>query len=654
MSKRTRAFTIYVVTVLVVCGASVAWGQMSRIGTYRLQMTVTPSQLPADGQSSARVHIEVRTASGSLTTDQVNVIVRTSLGSVSTDRASWQQSVSVRTTGGVAVVYASSETAGSATLTAQIGQSRESTYIRFFPEGEEGRAVSRVLHVSGDWVGYSVDTKAIEASGNARVRMGDLTVKADDTIRVDTSALIIQASEAVVQIGDTERQARQLYLDISRRRGVLRRFSHEGIERIYFNVYDLATMEQWEVPKDAFRHDHVPTDTWLVAEGISYFVGQKIVIRHGEMWVGSDRILKFPPLWVIGLPGYQGTTNTQMLQVDSTGELGIDIPFFYHVGETQSQAVKIQRGSGVQTATAENDWALGWEHEYRTRTDDAEGSVEISGLPRDNWGIRWEDERIIWGDASSYLNVTTPDHHSVYADLSVYDYVRSGRTNFRAYFDNPREYDRSYGISGDWLSNPRSAGGRKRYRLGLTTGVAHAPGGSGMDVSTDLFGELNFGHRRLGSDTIVRPVLNNYFRWNTTGRQTNTVGLTLDFAHRLGYGEQLGLQYSIDHYSGDSRIDGIEQILQLNYNINRQDWYLYLNATQNLTFQDRYMFTSLNYYPRPEWRCQIAGSYYDFENSLYNEWEFTVARMFGSREIGLSFSEETDRFSLELGGLTNF
>ncbi|MFO7945444.1 MAG: hypothetical protein R6V19_01320 [Armatimonadota bacterium] len=554
----------------------------------------------------------------------------------------------------MAVIYASSETPGSATVTAQIGQSRESAYLRFFPEGEQARAVSRVIHVSGDWVGYSVETKAIEASGNARVRLGDLTVKADDTIRVNTSQLTIQASEAFVETGDAELEARQLYLDISRRRGVLRRFSRGGIERIYFNAYDLKEMKSWDVPQDAFKHDYISAHTWLVAEGISYFIGEKIVIRHGEMWVGSDRILKFPPLWVIGLPGYQGTTNTQMLQVDSGGELGVDIPFFYHVGETDSQAVKIQRGSGIQTATAENKWALGWEHEYRTRSDDAEGSVEISGLPRDNWGLQWDDERIIWGDASSYLNVSSPDHHNVYADLSVYDYIRSGRMNFRAYFDNPREYDRSYGLSGDWLSNARSAGGTRRYRLGVTTGLSHHPEASGMDLNTQLFGELSFGHRRLGSDTIVRPVLNDYFLWDTTGRQSNTIGLALDFDHTLGYGEQLGLQYSIDHYSGDTRVDGIEQILQLDYNINRQEWYLYLNATQNLTFQDRYAFTSLNYYPKPDWRCEIAGSYYDFEDSLYNEWEFTVARMFGSREIGLSFSEETDRFSLELGGLTNF
>lgn len=631
-----------------------AWSQMTRVGSYRLRLTSTPSQVPADGKSEARIRIEVRTQSGSLTTDDPDIVVRTSLGALSDDHVSWQQSVSTRTSGGVGVVYLTSETPGNATVTAQVRDSREIAYIRFFPESEEARAVSRVIHVSGEWVGYSVDTKAIEASGDARARLGDLSINATDMVRVDTSALTIQASDAVISIGDSKLEARQLYFDVTTRRGVLRRFSKSGIERMYFSGFDLSEIEPWDVPDDAFKHDYPATHTWLVAEGVSYFIGEKVVIRHGSMWIDNDKVLSFPPLWVIGLPGYRGTTNTEMLQVDSGGDLDIDVPFFYNVGETDSQAVKLQRGRGGDSASASNKWALGWEHEYRTRSDDVEGSVELSGLPRDNWGVRWQDERMIWGDASSYLNVASPDHRSLYADLSVYDYTESGRINYRTYYDAPRHFDSSYGISGDWLSNSRPAFGDNRYRLGVTMGLQHDPALSGLDLKTNLFGELNFGYQRLGSDTVMRPVLSNYFVWDTGGYQSNAVRLGLDFDHRISWGQQLGLRYSIEHYSGDANVDGIEQILDLDYSINRRLWYLYLNASQNLTFGDRYGFLSANYYPNPEWHWEVAGTYYDFQDDIYNEWELSLARMFGAREIGLSYSEETNRFSLELGGFTNF
>ena len=50
----------------------------------------------------------------------------------------------------------------------------------------------------------------------------------------------------------------------------------------------------------------------------------------------------------------------------------------------------------------------------------------------------------------------------------------------------------------------------------------------------------------------------------------------------------------------------------------------------------------------------MAGTYYDFNGDAFNEWELTVSRVFGQREIGLSYSEETNRVSLELGGFTSF
>jgi len=53
-----------------------------------------------------------------------------------------------------AVVYATSSAPGTATVTAQVADSRNVFYLDFLPPGEAIGPEERVLDISGAWVGY--------------------------------------------------------------------------------------------------------------------------------------------------------------------------------------------------------------------------------------------------------------------------------------------------------------------------------------------------------------------------------------------------------------------------------------------------------------------------------------------------------------------
>ncbi len=493
------------------------------------------------------------------------------------------------------------------------------------------------------------------------MRLGDFTVTTDGTADVDITTHILRAASLTpdgvkVTVGDAELAGADLYFDLNQRRGVLRAMGDDGIRRIPFDGFDLTVLtEGFDIPSDAFTVEYRESVTWLIARSISYFMGEKLVIRHGSAWINQKKVLSFPKYWILGLPGYGGSTNSNMFSLNTDGGVALEFPFFYEVSDTITSALKVEHGTSTNYVAARDGWSLAWEREYRSLADDYEGSFEIEGLPRSNWGLNWQDQRMLGHETSSYMSLSWPEHNSIYSDMSLYRYTRQGRFNVRGYFDDPQGNDRSYGLIGDWLSAAQRFDSRNTYRVGMTlSGERHSETGN-VEFGNKLYGELDFGTHTVDKRTNLRPLLRNNYSWDTSGYSSNALRLDLDFRRTLGQTAALDLNYSAEYFTGDSTIDGLEEILSLNMNASRNRWYLYLYGSHNLTFEDQFGYLNLNYYPDKAWRYGISGTYYNFsESDIYNEWEFSIARMFDQREIGLSYSEETGRISLELGGFTSF
>ncbi|MBM3500091.1 MAG: hypothetical protein FJX74_15655, partial [Armatimonadetes bacterium] len=336
-------------------------GQAIRFGGSRVVITASPSRLPADGEAASRIRVEVRARDGSPVPDGTEVIVSTDLGDLTTDAGSKQRSAAMRTSNGYLQVLLTSEEPGNATVRATYLDSRNQVTVQFTPPGEGGRPESRVVHVSGGWVGYCTDLDLVEARGPAELRYQGLTVEAD-TLQLNPRTLVVRADGVRLKRRDRELECEDTYLELASMRGGCRRFGDLGVEEVYYNAYTLQPSDvEQKIPEGAYRFDDREGRIWTVTRSLSLFPNEKIVMRNASLHVDQRRVMRYPPYWVIAFEGYTGSSNTQFLQFDSTGGLALDFPFFFSVTDTSTGALKIQRGASNGSFMARNGWSLALE-----------------------------------------------------------------------------------------------------------------------------------------------------------------------------------------------------------------------------------------------------------------------------------------------------
>lgn len=630
----------------------VALAQSERTGLFRVQVSVTPRQVPADGKSQARLRVEVKDARGRAAPEGTQAVVHTDVGLLSLGSTGQQASLTLRTSGGFALFYASSAQSGTATVTVQVAGSRSVAYVDFLPEGEGASPSARVVDVSGGWVGYSLQLGLVEARDRARLKFGKLIIECGSVVQINVEQMTIKAQDVVVRRGDTELVGEDLYFDLLAKRGVLRRFGAENLERVHFDAVGMRPLTtEWELPPDAFKMDRREADAWLVARSISLFVHEKIVLRHAALWMQEQKVFSFPPYWIIGLPGYAGATNSQALGMTSDGGLALDFPFFYRVTDRTTGAIRIQHGTMAGGVMSRQGWSLAVSEEYRNGAG-TEGAMVVSGLPRSDWGFEWRDARPALGDGYNYFTFAMPDHQSTFADASFYDQVASGRLNVQAYYDSPEAAANSYGLVGNWLLDPRPLGhSALTYRLGTSLGMRQYPAEPDPLFVNEEYGELNLGMRSWGKHTRVSPLITNVYAWDTGGFHENSLRGQMRMDHEFRPSFAVGLNYSAEWRQGNPATAGLQQILGFDARANRaQRWASYLSATYNITNSDLYGVLNFDYFLSKQWRTGLFATYYDFGNTSYDDLEVSLGRMFGDREISLAYSTYTGRVSVNLGG----
>lgn len=631
--------------------------QGPRLGRARIIITVNRQRVPADGQAHAQIRVELRDAQGNHLPDGTEVVMDITpparLGESRTDK---RPSLTVRTSRGFAIAFATSDAPGTAKITCRMQASSNFVYVEFVPEGEIISAEARIIDIRGGWVGYSMDRNIVEARDEAMVSYGGMTVAGGDILQLDIDQMILKAEPAVVKRGDEQLSGEDLYFDLRIKRGALRRFGETGEgepEIVFFDMYNLVPREfDWELPYDAFRPTRFESDTWLVANSISVHVGEKIVLRHAKMYVGAQKAMSLLPYWIIPLPGYTGAASTRVLDLTSDGGLAVNFPYFYRVTDRATGAVEIQRGARAGSVIARRGWSLGLREEYRS--GDVQGTVTIGGLPHSDWGLEWRDSRTVFGSGLADFSIGWPDHHNVFMDANVYQYRGSYRFNLRGFYDGLRSVSDSYGLECDWLTSPRplSSDRRDTFRLGTSLGVRHNGETSGLTLRNELYGAVNPHAWRLGRRTWLTPSVSNVYAWDTADFSANSARGGLRWQHDFSDSAYMDLDYSAEYAAGDAYRDGWRQIVSTDLRVFSPRWHAYLNGSWDLTDSDVYGFLQFDYDLNDRWQVGLRGTYYKFDDTKFDDIELLAGRrVWQGQVIGLRYSQDTGKFSIELGGL---
>jgi len=628
--------------------------QGARFGRLRIDVAVNPGRVPADGQTRARIRAGVRDEAGQPVPDGTMVVMHTDLGLLSEAKTDKRESLAVRTSGGFVLVFATSDTPGTATVTINVQDSRNLARVEFVPQDELALPVARVINIRGGWVAYSMDLNMVEARDGAQAQYGQMTVEGGDILQLAVEQMILKAEPTVVKRGNQQLTGEDLYFDLRRKRGAMRQFGGEGVETILFDIYNLAPREfDWELPYDAWRFNTNYSRTWIVADSISVFVDEKIVLRHATVYVDGEKVMSLPPNWIIGMPGYTGASNTQVLGISSDGGLAINFPVFYRVTDGATGAIEIQRGARASSVIARRGWSLGLREEYRH--GDGKGTVTVGGLPRSDWGVEWRDSRRVFGDAWGDFSIGWPDHHNIFMDANVFDYRDRYQFNVRGYYDALHGAPDSYGLESDWLTSPRplSRDGRDTFRLGTSLGLRHSSGEeTGLIFSNELYTGLDFHPWRLGRQAWLTPSISNVYSWDTADYSANSVRGSLRSRQRFGDSVDLYIDYSAEYASGDAYRDGWRQVLFTDLRVYGDRWSAYLSGSRDLTENDTYGYLAVDYYLSDRWRLALLGTYYEFEDTKFDDVELVAGwRVWQDREIGLRYSQDSGKLSVELGGL---
>lgn len=657
LNTRRAPFVLAALSTIILC-VPASHAQSVRFGQNRIVLTPNPARVVADGQTASRIRVEVRARDNRPVPDGTEVVVSTDLGDLTNDLGAKQRSMTVRTEGGYAQVLLTSDEPGTATVRAVYQDSRNQELVEFVPLGEAGERDSTVLHVTGKYVGYCSDLNLIEAQRPAEVRYRGLTIEADQ-VQINPHSLIVKAYVVKMSRRQAEIECEDVYLDLNTMKGVCRRFGDLGPERVSFSAFTLKDLEdEVETPDDAFRFDTREGRVWMAARSAAVFPGQKIVLRNASLYIDRHKIARYPPYWVIGFEGYQGSSNTQFLEFSSQGGLAVDFPFFFSVTDTSTGAIKIQKGASYGSLMARNAWTLALEHTYEQPGQEAEGVLLVDGLPSSTWGVHFRDSRKAFGGADSSLSIAWPDHKSLFTDYSIYQYGSGGHLGVRTHADRAGETGQwSYGLNADYLSSPVPWGGDTRFRWGTGLQAGRDPWvDSGFVFEHRASTYLDFGGWRPSTSTSLVPALSNVFAWDTENRHSNVARAQLTLNQRLSRGVNLNLRYSLEHRSGESRYATLDRQQGINQQVNlnlsayaSRSWDAFVTSSYGVTDASLYGFATVNYRPWRKWRLGVVGSYYKFSDVSFDDIEVSFNREIGSREVGVRWSKADDRVSLQFG-----
>lgn len=614
-------------------------------GTVR--MTVYPSAVVADGISTVLITAEVRTPQGKPVPDGTQVAFSTTLGG-------FREAI-VSTEGGLArATFVSASVPGVAVITASaLGQSAVGeTQVVMVRSNEELRTATEYVQVFGtEYLAYANEQRIITASGRERgalARFGLNTIEADD-LQLEVDSLRVKARNARLLFGSEAFPFNELTYDLRTAEGYGVAES-EGRWQIVRIRSGLSTSYHEPVPPDWFQFADISYSEMVIkAHQIWFYPGERIQFHQAEFYVGDVRALHLP-LYSHSLWG--GGVGTDTFIGMQSGQVYLDVPYYYALTPSQVGALRIRTAQRASRGTSvSRGLFLDLEHEYRWGL--SRGNITLTGLVRDDWGLLWRHAQPIGTHTRIHLWLDSPAHQGVYGSVQVSHQGKgftlgttvAGSTLWKGSTaralrtdlfleSTPRKlenlplrqslavsYSRASNISGQMRQQREGVGLRARWNL-----VPQA-----LDRQTTLTGGFIAG-RYLGNLPNAG--------WSFTGTLgitralggTGAVTLTYDYSE-----DALGVSLLGRHrLSGSLTWNPNAQIVLTGYLSRSLDG----NALSYLG-DASWRLSGL-------WRVGTGATWQVFQGNTFRDHTFTIAYRLGFRELALTWSSNTKRWSFDI------
>ncbi|MFQ3609945.1 MAG: invasin domain 3-containing protein [Fimbriimonadales bacterium] len=612
-----------------------------------VRITAYPNAVVADGASQILLTVEARTPQGRPVSDGTQVAFSTTLGT-------FREPI-VNTEGGVArATLIASSLPGVATITVTVlGQATVGeTQVLFVQSEEELRSAIDYVQVSGsEYLAYANEQRVIAGSGKeggATVRFSFTTIHADD-LQMEVDTLRVKARSAKLTYGSQEWHFSELSYDLRANEGV--GIAERG-ERLEIVRLKAGQTEPYigPVPPEWFEFVDISESELVIrARQIWFYPGERIQFHRAEFFIGEVSALSLP-MYSHSLWG--GGVGTDTLVGVESGQVYLDIPYYYTLQPNQIGALRLrtaQRG-GRSLGTARGLF-LDLEHEYRS--GQGKGSFNFTGLVRDDWGVSWRHYQPLAPNTRFYVWLDSPAHRGLFGSTQISHQTRGYSIGLNLAGSTYWQGSRANSWRGDLFveGTPRSLGD--------------------LPIRQSLSLRLSANRTNTGYSTIQREGVGVLMRWSLIPQSldrstTITGGLTV--GQYVGNLPNAG--WSMTGTLGLTRAVGQQGALSLTYDYSqdalgstslgrhRLSGSLFWNPTNQLYltgyFSRALDTTALSYVADASWRLSDlwrvgAGlTWQTYQGYTFRDQTLTFAYRLGYRELALTWSASTRRWSFDL------
>ncbi len=394
-------------------------------GLATIRLTGAPLTIKADGRSTTVITAEVRDEAGRVVPDGTQVRFAVTAGRLDNTLATTQNGVArvILTAGDLpatALVTVNLETGGRSTP-AQIS-------IVFSNEADAAEIGPQWIRITGkQYTGYAADKGIIQANGKdggAKISFRNIELSADALQYEVRAGIVVATGNVKLSVRDGFKEYSNLRLNLLTGQGIAERLDDTG--RSTGLWVDTSPIITEKAPVDESRGlisyesftlaDLSDSSVAVTARSIAIQPGRVVQFRGATFYLDGVKTASLP-FHVMPLDQKELFAE-QVVGVNSDG-VTVDFPLYLNVQPSGINTLHIRRGSRVGSSAYSNKagWSFDLEQNYNGKR--SEGTAQITGLSRGDWGAFLRHAERLPGNIDGNLYMDTPNHSDLFSTMNL-------------------------------------------------------------------------------------------------------------------------------------------------------------------------------------------------------------------------------------------
>lgn len=658
-----------------------------------VQVSTFPTMSVADGRSTITVTAIVRDSNGRAVPNGTSVVFESTLGHF--------RDYQVQTVNGYArAVLEAGGVPGTAKITVKTPSGPPTTLDYEFVGSRADLSSAReyIEVVTPGYMQYAVDRKIIGAAAPKRgvvVRYRDIEIQADD-IQLQAETYLLKARNAHLKIGHFVKDFQELNLTLNARHGYgTTTYTASMWQAIVPFAHGFVCLAQDEKgnwgppqPKERFGYvevwrDHVERGTPTYTPGTTdsdptfafeelidspssvsakkaiIFPRRGIQFQRAEIYVANSRLIKLP-LYELNFSANTSPLITESFIGVNDNQLALNYPQYLSLQPGLTSLLRLRTGEQYSRAggTAKGaflDYELNW-----NKGDDMEGNVTFAGLLRDDWDLSARQYMRIDDRTSANVQLDVPAFNSLLGSggashqFDGFQASLNGNVTRTLRGIQSQAHDVNFLIEKD----PTKVGALPvRLYYGLTA-TAQA-----SRIETDN-GFTNFSQQGVGVRFRAQslPIILDQ-KSNISAGVTATQLYHSENSSNLGWLANVALNHQFNRSASmtasyDFMKDGYNDAMLGEHRVSLQSTYeqghasMRLFASRSLDKDRASLYGDLSYSLNQKWRLYSSYTLDRYLGDQYLDYTMGIGYHIGWREIGLVWSNRTQRLGVQFLGAT--